>query len=54
MISLAIPMELNQERTVQSFVNGVGEGVEGELGEARGGFESFCKDEDEEGVSNVN
>ena len=52
-------MELNQERTVQSFVDRIGEGVEGELEVSWGGAESFCKDEDEvgedeEGVSNVN
>ena len=60
MISLAIPIELNHERTVQSPDIVIGEEVEGELGETRGGVESICEEEedeegeDEEGTLNVN
>ena len=55
MISLDIPMELNHKRTVQSpTFKGIGEEVEGELGEARGGVEAICEDEDEVGAPNVN
>ena len=54
MISLAIPTELNHERTVQSPDIVIGEEVDGELGEARGGVEAICEDEDEKGTPNVN
>ena len=48
-------MELNHERTVQSpTTKGIGEEVEGELGEARGGVKSICEDKDEKGTPKVN
>ena len=49
MISSSIPKEVSQERIVQSPAIVIGEEVEGELVEARGGVESICDDEGEEG-----
>ena len=49
MISSVIPIEVSHERTVQSPAIVIGEEVEGELGEARGGVESICNEEDEVG-----